>query len=86
VRAGISANNIDALFDFSAVAIAAWNAADKSGEALAQDIALLKKRMKRDVIANGEESHPVDDLFENGNVLLPERNKPVTCRAQVAFG
>ena len=26
------------------------------------------------------------DLFGNGNVMLPQRNKPVTCKAQVAFG
>jgi hypothetical protein len=26
------------------------------------------------------------DLFGNGKVMLPQRNKPVTCKAQVAFG
>jgi len=60
----VSANNIDALFDFSAIAITAWNSSHKSGEDLAGDIEQLKKRMKRSAVPNGEKELCVDELVK----------------------
>lgn len=60
----VSADNIDALFDFSAIAITAWNSSHKTGDDLVHDIVQLKKRMKREVVKNGDVDLHVDDLVK----------------------
>lgn len=58
----VSADDVETLFGFSAVAITAWNSADKTEEDLALAVDKLKRQLRSDVVTNDGKTIKVEEL------------------------
>lgn len=59
----VSANDVDTLFMYSAIAITAWNNAGKTEEDIVKAIEALEKRLKSTSVQNGEKSVSINNLI-----------------------
>lgn len=67
-----SADNVDALFDFSAIAITAWNYADTPETGIVQAIEHLIKRLKREEAQNSGKTFRIRDMVR---MMIDRKNR-----------
>ena len=67
-----SADNVDALFDFSAIAITAWNYADNPEAGIVQAIEHLIKRLKREETQSSGKTFRIRDTVRT---MIDRKNK-----------